>query len=152
MTEYRDALSFLESVRDSKAEQSRLRERISELEARCNRLTTNLSGMPRGGGMDYDQQLAALADETARLKDELRRELNHARSVEDFLKRMPNRMYRNLLMRQYINCQTVPSIVNSLRKIGIDRSQRQVERMLNAARAEAERLWRETEGDMHDST
>jgi len=152
MTEYRTVLEFLESVKDSKAEQQRLRERIVELESRCARLTSNLSGMPKGGGMDYDQQFAALADETARLRQELRRELNHARCVEEFIGHIPNKMHRNLLLRQYVNCQTVPSIVNSLRKAGIDRSQRQVERMLNAARAEAERIWIETKGDVHGNT
>ena len=133
--------AFLESVSVSRTEQERLRERIAELESRCTKITASLTGMPSSGNADAQRQWAALADEKSRLVKQLQREMQKARRVEEFLLRLPVRLYRDVLMRRYVNLQTVPKITEALAHSGKKRSQRQVERIISNAEREAERLW-----------
>ena len=132
---------FLESVAASRREQERLQERISELEARCTKITATLSGMPGGGDADAERQWAALADEKARLTEQFELEIARAKRVEEFLNAMPYRLYRDVLMRRYVHLQTVAQITDALGKTGKRRSQRQVERIISGAEREAEKLW-----------
>ena len=133
--------AFLGSVAVSRTEQERLRERIIELECRCTKITASLTGMPSSGNADAQQQWAALADEKERLAKQLQREVQRARGVEEFLQRLPVRLYRDVLMRRYVNLQTVPKITEALAHSGKKRSQRQVERIICNAEREAEKLW-----------
>lgn len=147
---YQDVRSFLESVAASRVEQERLQERIEELETRCTKITANLTGMPRGGNADAERQLAALADEKTRLTEQIGIEIRRAKRVEEFLNKMPVRLYRDVLMRRYVNLQTVPKITNALAHSGRARSQRQVERIIANAEREAEKLWLREATDTHD--
>lgn len=141
MHKYTSAQDFLRSVRHAKAEQQRLRARIAELEARCTKITANINGMPGGGNADAQRMWSALADERARLTEQLTEELRAAREVEAFLNRLKTDMHRDVLAFRYINLMTVPEIQEQLAQIGYARSQRQIERLLYWALLEAETLW-----------
>ena len=125
------------------------------MEARCEKITPSLTGMPGGGNADAQRQWAALADERARLTDLLTEELRAAREVEAFLNRLKTPMHRDVLALRYVNQLTVPQIQDQLQQSGFSRSQRQIERILYWALLEAETQWiRETysKGDCNNDT
>lgn len=138
MNKYSSAKELLESVRHARIEQDRLRARIAEMEARCEKITPTLSGMPGGGDADAQRQWAALADERKRLTDLLTQELQAAREVEAFINRLKTPIHRDVLALRYVNQMTVSQITETLRGSGYSRSQRHVERLLYWALLEAE--------------
>lgn len=58
---------YFQSVYGLKLEIARLTERVRTLQAQCEKMTTVLTGMPRGGSSDPERLMALLADERAAL-------------------------------------------------------------------------------------
>lgn len=144
-----ELISFLNSVRHAKVEQERLQRQIAELDARCTKITASLSAVPGGGNADAQRQWAALADKRALLTDLLEREMHAITEVETWIKELRRERSREVLLYRYVNLMTVPEITAAFAAAGVPYSQRQIERFLTDALADAYEKWR---GEHHEQS
>lgn len=98
---------FLDGARDAHLKCADIRERAIGLESAANRITSNLNGMPRGGGSDRDQLLAALADAHERLLLDMADEEQRKIDIADFIDRVPTSAAgRAVLRRRYLHYES----------------------------------------------
>lgn len=118
--------AYLNSVLECRMEAARCRRKIEMLEARATSTTTQLSGMPSGGGADRDALLAALADATseyyARLADAVTRELE----VSAFIDSLPVMEHRLVMRLRYLDRLRWSGVLAALRSSGLDLSERRM--------------------------
>lgn len=141
---------FLSSVAEAKIDASRLGRKRQRLEAQVMRVTTNLTGMPGGGGGDREALLVKLADmrddcEIARLRAEQREE-----EVLAFIEKLTDRISRIILKLRYLEClewlDNKPhrrSVQGEMAKVGLPFSDRQLFRLHGKALQEARELYKE---------
>lgn len=143
---------YFQSVYGLKLEIARLTERVRTLQAQCEKMTTVLTGMPRGGSSDPERLMALLADERAALDARLLQAEGQTREVEDFIARLPDRLYREILSRRYIDCLRWPKVLEKLQDQGDYYEERQMFRLHGRALNAARKLWEEehTEAKTHD--
>lgn len=133
--------AFLNSVLECRMESSRLRRKMTILEERALSMTSQLSGMPRGGNADRNAVLAALADATseyyAQLVDSISRELE----VSAFINSLPTMEHRIIMRLRYIDRMRWSKVLAALNAAGLDLSERQMFRLHGAALREARELY-----------
>jgi hypothetical protein len=134
---------YLQSVYGLKLEIARLTERVRTIQAQCEKMTTVLTGMPRGGNADPERLMAVLADERATLDDRLLKAEMQEREVESFIARVPDRLYREILSRRYVDCLRWPRVLEKLQAQGDYYEERQMFRLHGQALTAARKLWDE---------
>lgn len=98
-------IEFLESYKHSLHDFRIYKERLTELEAQCQRLTgRGLDGMPpgHGSGGAADSQLAALADLRTEYEQRVKGALDQYTRVERFILEIQNPVYREILHAIYV--------------------------------------------------
>ena len=133
---------FLEGARDAHLKCADLRERARALESAANRVTANLSGMPKGGGADRDQLLAALADAHGRLLLDMADEEQRKIAIADFIDRVPTSAAgRAILRRRYLHYESWKSVRKWLAAHQMCYSAQSVYRIHGEALRAARLLW-----------
>ena len=127
---------FLHSYWELKKEQARIYRRIEELTAQAEKMTANVSGMPRGGTGEHNAVWDALADTRTKYSEALVHGLQAEREIEGFLAQIPTTIRRQLLRHVYLEGMSINRAA-----LEIDRSERQAHRIHGRALQEAERLW-----------
>lgn len=140
--EMRDPVrAFLNSILESRMEINRLKRKLSALEERATNVTSQLTGMPRGGSADRDAVLAALADATGeyyrRLAEAERRELE----VVNFIDSVPTAEHRIILRLRYVDRKGWSKVLRALSDAGLDMTERHMFRLHGAALREARELY-----------
>lgn len=135
--------AFLNSVRESRMDAKRLQSKLSQLEARATSITSQLSGMPRGGGADRDAVLASLADVSC----EYYAMLAHAEETElevlKFIESLSKTNYRMILKLRYIECKRWPRVLADLKSAGLDIEERRMFVLHGEALKEAREKFKE---------
>ena len=135
--------AFLDSVRESRMDAKRIRAKLSQLEARATSITSQLSGMPRGGGADRDAVLASLAD----VSRDYYTMLAHAEETElevlKFIDSLSKTNYRMILKLRYIECKRWPHVLADLKSAGLDIEQARMFRIHGEALKEAREKFKE---------
>ena len=146
MTELRpdSVVDFLRSAVESRLDIKRHRRRMALLESQCTRVTASLSGMPGGGGDVHSKESlwATLADAREEEERLIRAEIEQHKSVELFIRYIPNPMHRSLLRLRYLEGMSWTRLQFALCDEGIYYSDRHLRRIHDAALASAEELWR----------
>lgn len=118
------AREYLNSVLECRLEARRIRRKLDALESRATSITSQLSGMPRGGNSDRNAVLAALADATdeyyKRLAAAERRELE----VAEFIDSIDNRNYRIILRLRYLDRKPWSKVLTTLNASGYAMNER----------------------------
>ena len=118
------AREYLNSVLECRLEARRIRRKLDALESRATSITSQLSGMPRGGNSDRNAVLAALADATdeyyKRLAAAERRELE----VAEFIDSIDNRSYRIILRLRYLDRKPWSKVLTTLNASGYSMNER----------------------------
>ena len=140
---------YLNSVLESRMEIKRIRRKLDLLEARALNVTSQLTGMPRGGSSDRDAVLAALADATADYYRRLAEAEQHELEVLNFIDSIPDQMQRVILKLRYVDRKRWPSVLSYLQKEGVDIQDRRMFQLHGEALKAARELYKEIH---HDET
>ena len=129
---------YLNSVLESRMEIKRIKRKLDLLEARALNVTSQLTGMPRGGSSDRDAVLASLADVTAEYYARLVKAEQHELEVLNFIDEIPGSDYRKVLKLRYVDRRRWPNVLRELQKSDARMSERTMfyihGKALNAAR------------------
>lgn len=129
---------YLNSVLESRMEIKRIKRKLDLLEARALNVTSQLTGMPRGGNSDRDAVLAGLADATAEYYRRLAEAEQHELEVLQFIDSIPDQMQRIILKLRYVDRRRWSGVLSELERFGeiMDRATmfRLHGKALNAAR------------------
>ena len=138
-----DALRcFLESAKDVHLKVADLRERARGLESAAQRVTANLSGMPKGGGADREALLSALADAHGRLLLDIAEEEQRKIEISDFVDRVPTSAAgRAVLRRRYLHYESWKQVRKWLAAHQMSYSAQSVYRIHGEAISAARVLW-----------
>ena len=136
---------FLRSAVERRIEVKRHKRRLALLESQCTQIPAPPSAAPGGGGDTHGRESlwAALADareEEARL---IKAELEQYRTVELFIKYIPDTTHRTLLRLRYLEGMSWTKLQFALCDEGVYYSDRHLRRIHDAAVEEARKLWRE---------
>lgn len=135
--------AYLNSVREARMDAKRLQSKLAQLEARATSITSQLSGMPRGGGADRDAVLASLAD----VSRDYYTMLAHAEETElevlKFIDSLSKTNYRMILKLRYIECKRWPRVLADLKSAGLDIEERHLFRLHGEALKEAREKFKE---------
>ena len=135
--------NYLSSVREARMDAKRLRVKVDQLEARAMSITSQLSGMPRGGGADRDAVLASLAD----VSRDYYTMLAHAEETElevlKFIDSLEESSHRIILKLRYIDCRRWPRVLSTLNDSGIQMSERKMFMLHGEALTEAREKFKE---------
>lgn len=135
---YRDAESFLRSVRAARMEQKRCEVRLYQLAAECTRITTAWSAAPGGGGdVHKDDLMIALSDQTEKLIQDGVRYVKQIEAVEQFIAQLPDARHRTVLRLRYVDCLRWEQVDERLKEYGLYYDERTVYRLHGAALQEA---------------
>lgn len=133
--------AYLNSILENRMEVNRIKRKLALLEERAMNVTSQITGMPRGGSADRDAVLAALADATGeyyqRLAEAERRELE----VVHFIDSLPTSEHRIILRLRYIDRKGWSRVLRSLGEAGLDMTERHMFRLHGAALREARELY-----------
>lgn len=135
--------AFLNSVRESRMDAKRLQTKLSQLEARATSITSQLSGMPRGGGADRDAVLASLADVSRDYYQRLALAEEQELKVLGFIDSLSETNYRMILKLRYIDCKRWPRVLAELKSVGLDIEERHLFRLHGEALKEAREKFKE---------
>lgn len=101
---YKDPVRrFLSSVVEARAEADRQTYRLQMLEAQATRITSSLTGMPRGGG-DRENLLVALADMRDQSAEAIVEAERQVERVTAFINKLENPVSRIVLKLRYCDC------------------------------------------------
>lgn len=92
----------------------RIQRKLDLLEARVLNVTSQLTGMPRGGSSDRDAVLASLADVTDEYYKRLAEAERHELEVLDFINTIPDTRCRIILKLRYVDCRKWNSVLAKL--------------------------------------
>lgn len=140
---------YLNSVLESRMEIKRVRRKLDLLEARALNVTSQLTGMPRGGSSDRDAVLAALADATADYYRRLAEAEQHELNVLQFIDAIPDQMQRIILKLRYIDRKRWPGVLSELERFGEQMDRATMFRLHGKALNAARELYKEIH---HDET
>jgi hypothetical protein len=133
--------AFLNSILESRMEIGRIKRKLAALEERATSVTSQLTGMPRGGSADRDAVLAALADAAGeyyrRLAEAERRELE----VVNFIDSLPTSEHRIILRLRYVDRKGWSKVLAALNDAGLTITERHMFRLHGAALREARELY-----------
>lgn len=133
---------FLEGAKDIYLKCADLRERVRGLESAAQRVTANLNGMPRGGGADREQLLAALADARGRLLLDIAEEEERKIEIGDFIDRVPTSAAgRAVLRRRYLHYESWKTVRKWLCAHQMNYSDQGVYYLHREALTAARKLW-----------
>lgn len=127
----------------------RVRRKLDLLEARALNVTSQLTGMPRGGSSDRDAVLAALADATADYYRRLAEAEQHELNVLQFIDAIPDQMQRIILKLRYIDRKRWPGVLSELERFGEQMDRATMFRLHGKALNAARELYKEIH---HDET
>lgn len=137
MNETKDPVrEFLDSYWEMRKESARLERRIEELSAQTERVTAQLTGMPRGGGDGANLVWDALIDTKDRAGKNLKAVLDREAEIEEFILMMEGPLLRQLLRYKYLELLTYEQIAAEM-----NYSERHVRRLHGRALQEARRTW-----------
>jgi len=137
MNEAKDPVrEFLDSYWEMRKESARLERRIEELSAQTERVTAQLTGMPRGGGDGANLVWDALIDTKDRAGKNLKAVLDREAEIEEFILMMDGPLLRQLLRYKYLELLTYEQIAAEM-----NYSERHVRRLHGRALQEARRTW-----------
>lgn len=139
--------AFLGSVLEARLEVKRIKRKLDALESRAMNITSNLTGMPRGGGADRDSVLASLADVSRDYYLRLAKAEQTELDVLRFIDSLSSPDSRMILKLKYIDCRRWPKILTTLRENGREISERQMFRLHGAALQEARQKYKEWNHD-----
>ncbi len=129
---------YLNSVLESRMEIKRIKRKLDLLEARALNVTSQLTGMPRGGTAERDAVLASLADATDEYYKRLAKAESHELEVLNFIDSIPDARCRIILKLRYVDCRKWSSVLAQLQLSDDQASRRTMFRLhgkaLNAAR------------------
>lgn len=94
---------FLSSVAEARVEVDRQTHRLQQLEAEATRVTSSLTGMPRGHG-DRETLLASLADMRVQCGAAIVEAEHQVERVTEFINRLENPVSRIVLKLRYCDC------------------------------------------------
>lgn len=136
---------FLRSAVESRLEVKRHQRRMALLESQCTRVTSSMSAAPGGGGSDHGREglWAALADARAEEERLMKASLEQYRSVELFIKYIPDTQHRSLLRLRYLEGMSWTRLQFALCDEGVYYSDRHLRRIHDAAIESARELWRQ---------
>lgn len=140
---------YLNSVLESRMEIKRIKRKLDLLEARALNVTSQLTGMPRGGGSDRDAVLAALADATADYYRRLAEAEQHELEVLSFIDSIPEQMQRIILKLRYVDRRRWSGVLSELEKFGETMDRATMFRLHGKALNAARKLYKEKN---HDET
>ena len=128
---------YLKSYRPLRLAILRLEDRIATEESQAERATSILTGMPRGGGGKFADELwAALADSKEIYQWKLKEALALQKEIEHFIGRVPGDINKLLLQLRYVDCLSWPEISD---RMGYERTH--IHRLHGAALEEARRVY-----------
>lgn len=127
----------------------RIRRKLDLLEARALNVTSQLTGMPRGGSSDRDAVLASLADATSDYYRRLAEAEQHELEVLSFIDSIPNQMQRVILKLRYIDRKRWPGVLSELERFGEQMDRATMFRLHGKALNAARELYKEIH---HDET
>ena len=133
--------AWLESYRELRTEAHRLRQRHMKLVTEATRITTRLSGMPRGGGGDHEKLLAALADSDDEAVRKYLDAEERMREIEGFIDSLPSQNSRIILRLRYVELYSWREIERVLPRDQIYYSSDHIYRLHGIALKEARELW-----------
>ena len=128
---------YLNSVIEARMEIKRLQHKVSQLEAQATKVTTIITGMPRGGNADRDTILAVLADLTSEYHAKIAAAEKRERDVNVFIDSLPSRDARIILRLRYVEGFGWRKVLSALNKYGLHLSERQMFRLHGRALNEA---------------
>ena len=139
---YDDMRLFLEGAREARLRIADIQERTRELESAALRITAKLDGMPRSGGADRDQLLAALADAHERLLLDIADEEQRKIEIADFIDRVPTSVAgRAVLRRRYLHYESWKSVRKWMAAHQMRYSEQGVFKIHGKALQAARQLW-----------
>lgn len=97
-------------VLDCRAEYERLLYTVAELEVLCQRVTTSLTGMPKGGSSLTDDTWAKLIDYKKKCEDRLNQYYQMKMELEQELDGVRNADIRTALKYKYVDGLTIEAI------------------------------------------
>lgn len=146
--EYTDPVrAFLGSVLESRMEIRRVKRKLEALEARATSITSQLSGMPRGGGADRDAVLASLADVSRDYYLRLARAEQNELEVLSFIDSLPSPDSRMILKLKYVDCKRWSKVLEALRSGGREITERWMFKLHGRALNEAREKYKEWRHD-----
>jgi len=125
----------------------RIKRKLDLLEARALNVTSQLTGMPRGGNSDRDAVLASLADATGEYYRRLAEAEQHELEVLQFIDSIPEQMYRVILKLRYIDRKRWSNVLSALSREGYDLEQRRLFYLHGKALNAAREKYKETHND-----
>lgn len=137
------AKEFLLTAIEAKTEASRFERKVHWLEARTERVTASLTGMPRSGNADAERAWAALADARTAYTDRLIVAIQQEQEVANFIDLLPSRESRMILRLRYVDALRWPRILEQMETTGLNYSERQMYRLHGRALNEAREMWKE---------
>lgn len=140
--DYGPIKEFLESAIEAKIDAARLKRRVTELESRCQKTTTQMGDGAGGCNADSQELWALLADEVEREKAAQRAALEQYHTVETFIAHLRKPTHRAILRLRYLEGLGWVKVLQELYKQGIFYSERHISRLHNHALDEALALWR----------
>lgn len=133
---------YLNSITESRMEAQRLRRKLELLEARAMSVTSQLTGMPRGGSADRDAVLAALADATGEYYRKLAAAERKELEVVEFIESLPTMEYRMILKLRYVDRKSWRKVLAALSTVGMEITDRRMFQLHGAALKEAREYYK----------
>ena len=139
-----DCRAFLESYRELRSEAARLRQKHRRLQDQATRVTTQISGMPHGGGADREKLLAALADADGEAVRKMTEAVERQQEIEAFIDRVPTPISRVILRHRYAEAMGWREVERALAKSQWVYSLDHIYRLHGIALREAREVWKES--------
>lgn len=82
-------------------------ERVKSL---CEKVTTTITGMPKGGGVSHEDMLLRLSELSKRIDEEVDAYVDKRGEIEAAINTVMDPVLQNVLRYRYINCMTFEQI------------------------------------------
>ena len=130
---------FLESYWEMRKDIVRLQDKIKDLEDLCYQATSQITGMPGGGGSGGSKGVwDALADTRSKALTTLRAAIRRCEEIEAFIAKVDDPVYRKVLQYRYISGYTMHRIAEELIY-----DERSIYRIRDSALEAAKLMWDE---------
>lgn len=139
--------AYLGSVLEARLEIKRLKRKLDAIESRAMNITSNLTGMPRGGGADRDAVLASLADVSRDYYLRLAKAEQTELEVLRFIDSLPSPDSRMILKLKYIDCKRWSKVLETLRSNGREINENWMFKLHGRALNEAREKYKEWNHD-----
>lgn len=139
--------AFLGSVLESRMEIRRVKRKLDAIESRATNITSQLTGMPRGGGAGRDAILASLADISRDYYLRLAKAEAQELEVLRFIDSLPTPDSRTILKLKYVDCKRWSKVLAALQANGREINERQLFYLHGKALNEAREKYKEMHHD-----